>query len=185
MWTDVGGAATLGTLIHSLGCTFLTVGGHDLGFASVSEVPAPRKGDLARVEEDVRSDSVWFDRETRQVALVAEFERYSGKHKDLSPKVETLLLAQQRWGVSGYASLLLAYWSVGLVTLPDHDLACGASHARGFHARRGRARARQPQGAGPVLPVRRPRQGQDGLLRLENILPARRDHDDQVLRPTS
>jgi len=62
----------------------------------------------------VRSDSVWFDRATRRVALVAEFERYAGKQKDLSPKVETLLLAQ-RWGFED-ATLLLAYWSVGLVS---------------------------------------------------------------------
>jgi hypothetical protein len=63
---------------------------------------------------------VWFERSTRRVALVAEFERYAGKQKDLSPKVETLLLAQQRWACEG-ATLLLAYWSVGLVSLPDHD----------------------------------------------------------------
>jgi hypothetical protein len=91
----------------------------------VSEVPAPRQGILANVDQDVRSDSVWFDRSTRTSALVAEFERYSGKQKDLSPKVETLLLAQQRWECPN-ATLLLAYWSVGLVTVPDHD-GCAAS----------------------------------------------------------
>ncbi len=62
----------------------------------------------------------WFDRTTKRVALLAEFERCAGKKKDLRPKVETLLLAQQRWGCED-ATLLLAYWSVGLVTLPDHD----------------------------------------------------------------
>ena len=110
----------VGHLLHSLGCTFLTGVGRDLGFVSVSEVPAPRDGVLAQVEEDVRSDSVWFERSTRRVALIAEFERYAGKQKDLSPKVETLLLAHQRWACEG-ATLLLAYWSVGLVSLPDHD----------------------------------------------------------------
>jgi hypothetical protein len=166
MWTTWG-VQDAGHLIHSLGCTFLTVLGHDLGFASVSEVPAPRKGELARVKEDVRSDSVWFDRETRQVALVAEFERYSGKQKDLSPKVETLLLAQQRWGYPDTV-LLLAYWSVGLVTLPDHDslrsIACGGFQALGGVRVPGNLRARVLFFQFVV------QQGQDGLLRLENII---------------
>jgi hypothetical protein len=97
MWTEWG-IRDVSHLVHSLGCTFLTAIGRDLGVTVVSEVPAPRDGALAHVEEDVRSDSVWFDRQTRRVVLVAEFERYSGKQKDLSPKVETLLLAQHRWG---------------------------------------------------------------------------------------
>ncbi|TWA85141.1 hypothetical protein FBZ83_104413 [Azospirillum brasilense] len=119
MWTEWG-VRDVGHLVHSLGCTFLTAAGRDLGFAAVSEVPAPREGPLEHVEEDVRSDSVWFNRTTRRVALVAEFERYAGKQKDLRPKVQTLLLAQQRWACED-AILLLAYWSVGFVTLPDHD----------------------------------------------------------------
>src|SRR5258708_24902926 len=119
MWTEWG-VRDVGHLVHSLGCTFLTAVARDLGFAAASELPAPREGELAHVDEDVRSDSVWFDRKTRRVALLAEFERYSGKQKDLSPKVETLLLAQQRWGCDS-AMLLLAYWSVGFLTLPDPD----------------------------------------------------------------
>ncbi len=166
MWTTWG-VQDAGHLIHSLGCTLLTAVGRDLGFASVSEVPAPRQGELARVEEDVRSDSVWFDRETRRVALVAEFERYAGKQKDLSPKVETLLLAQQRWGCPE-AVLLLAYWSVGLVTLPDHDrlrsIARGGFQAHGGVRVPGNPRARVVFFQFVVRP------GQDGLLRLESII---------------
>ena len=166
MWTTWG-VQDAGHLIHSIGCTYLTAIGRDLGFASVSEVPAPRQGELARVEEDVRSDSVWFDRETRRVALVAEFERYAGKQKDLSPKVETLLLAQQRWGCPD-AVLLLAYWSVGLVTLPDHDslrsIARGGFHALGGVRVPGNPRARVVFFQFVVRP------GQVGLLRLESII---------------
>jgi hypothetical protein len=166
MWTTWG-VQDAGHLIHSLGCTFLTVVGRDLGFASVSEVPAPRQGELARVEEDVRSDSVWFDRETRRVALVAEFERYAGKQKDLSPKVETLLLAQQRWGCPD-ALLVLAYWSVGLVTLPDHNslrsIARGGFQALGGVRVPGNPRARVAFFQFVVRP------GPDGLLRLESII---------------
>lgn len=166
MWTEWG-VRDMGHLVHSLGCTFLTAVGRDLGFASVSEVPATREGPLAHVEEDVRSDSVWFERTTRRVALLAEFERYAGKQKDLSPKVETLLLAQQRWACQE-ATLLLAYWSVGLVSLPDHD-SLGNIVRGGFSATGG---VRVPGNPRATLVFYQfvVRAGQDGLLRLENIL---------------
>ena len=166
MWTEWG-VRDVGHLVHSLGCTFLTAVGRDLGFTSVSEVPAPREGPLAHVEEEVRSDSVWFDRATRRVALVAEFERYAGKQKDLSPKVETLLLAQQRWGCED-AMLLLAYWSVGLVSVPDHDNL--RSIVRGGFSATGGVRVPGNSRAKLVFYQFVVRAGQDGLLRLENIL---------------
>lgn len=166
MWTEWG-VRDVGHLVHSLGCTFLTAVGRDLGFAAVSEVPAPRRGPLSHVEEDVRSDSIWFDRTTKRVALVAEFERYAGKQKDLSPKVETLLLALQRWECED-ATLLLAYWSVGLVTLPNHDslrsIVRGGFNAMGGVHVPGNSKARL------VFYQFVVRTGQDGLLRLENII---------------
>ena len=166
MWTEWG-VRDVGHLGHSLGCTFLTAVGRDLDFASVSEVPAPREGPLAHVDEDVRSDSVWFERSNRRVALVAEFERYAGKQKDLSPKVETLLLAQQRWGCDD-ATLLLAYWTVGLVSLPDHD-GLRKIARQGYSAIGG---VRVPGNPRVKLVFYQfiVRAGQDGLLRLENIL---------------
>jgi hypothetical protein len=166
MWTEWG-VRDVGHLVHSLGCTFLTAAGRDLGFAAVSEVPAPREGPLAHVEEDVRSDSVWFDRTTRRVALLAEFERYSGQQKDLSPKVETLLLAQQRWGCED-AILLLAYWSVGLVTVPDHESL--RSIVRGGFSALGGVRVPGNPKARLIFYQFVVRAGQDGLLRLENII---------------
>lgn len=51
--------------------------------------------------------------------MLAEFERYTGQRKDLKPKVENLLLAQHRWEVPD-CKLLMAYWTEGLVSLPDH-----------------------------------------------------------------
>jgi len=166
MWTEWG-VHDIGHLVHSLGCTFLTAAGRDLGYAAVSEVPAPRGGPLAHVEEDVRSDSVWFDRTTRRVALVAEFERYAGKQKDLRPKVETLLLAQQRWACED-ATLLLAYWSVGLVTLPDHDSL--RSIMRGGFSAMGGVRVPGNPKARLIFYQFVARAGQDGLLRLESII---------------
>lgn len=166
MWTEWG-VRDVGHFVHSLGCTFLTAVGRDLGFTAVSEVPAPREGPLAHLEEDVRSDSVWFDRPTKRVALVAEFERYAGKQKDLSPKVETLLLAQQRWGCEK-ATLLLAYWSVGLVTVPDHDNL--RNIVRGGFQAIGGVRVPGNPNARLVFYQFVVRAGQDGLLRLEHIL---------------
>jgi len=166
MWTEWG-VRDAGHLVHSLGCTFLTAAGRDLGFVAVSEVPAPRVGPFAHVEEDVRSDSVWFERSTKRVALVAEFERYAGKRKDLSPKVETLLLAQRRWGCED-ATLLLAYWTVGLVTLPDHGSL--RSIARGVFSAVGGVRVPGNPSARLIFYQFVVRAGQDGLLRLENII---------------
>jgi hypothetical protein len=166
MWTEWG-VRDVGHLVHSLGCTFLTAVGRDLGFTAVSEVPAPHDGPLAHVEEDVRSDSLWFDRSTRRVALVAEFERYAGKQKDLSPKVETLLLAHQRWACEE-ATLLLAYWSVGLVSLPDHN---GLRNiVRGGFSATGGVRVPGNPIAKLIFYQFIVRAGQDGLLRLESIL---------------
>jgi hypothetical protein len=166
IWTEWG-VRDAGHLVHSIGCTFLTAVGRDLGFAAVSEVPAPRLGILGNVEQDVRSDSAWFDRSTRQPSLIAEFERYSGKQKDLSPKVETLLLAQHRWQCPS-ATLLLAYWTVGLVTLPDHDGLRNVVRG-GFQAASG-VRVPGNPSARILFYQFVVRDGQDGLLRLENIL---------------
>jgi len=166
IWT-VWGVRDAGHLIHSLGCTYLTTAGRDLGYVAVSEVPAPREGPLAQIEEDVRSDSVWFDRTTKRVSLVAEFERYAGKQKDLSPKLESLLLAQQRWRCRD-ATLLLAYWSIGLVSLPDHDKLRSIVR-EGFQAKGG-VRVPGNPGASVIFYQFVVRPGQDGLLRLENII---------------
>lgn len=166
MWT-AWGVRDSGPLVHSLGCTFLTSLGHQIGFASLAEAPAPRSGPYAHVEEDVRSDSVWFERFTRRVALIAEFERYAGKQKDLSPKVESLLLAQQRWACED-ATLLLAYWTIGLVSLPDHDGLRDIARS-GFLAMGGVRVPGNPT-AKVVFYQFIVREGRDGNLRLEHIL---------------
>lgn len=166
MWTDWG-VRDASHLVHSLGCTFLTAAGRALGLAAVSEVPAPREDVLAAVDQDVRSDSVWFDRNTRRVALIAEFERYTGKQKDLRPKVETLLLAQHRWAAPT-ATLLLGYWSIGLVTLPDHDGL--RSIVRGGFQLTSGVRVPGHPSARLVFYQFVVRAGQDGLLRLDSIL---------------
>ena len=118
IWTDWG-VEDCGITIHSLGLSYLVLAGRDFGYSTVTEMPSPRMGQFGQINADVRSDSIWFDSASRNVELLAEFERYSGKQKDLSPKVENLLLAQHRWG-NPNSILIMAYWTEGLVTLPDH-----------------------------------------------------------------
>jgi hypothetical protein len=99
--------------------------------------------------------------------LIAEFERYAGKQKDLSPKVETLLLAQHRWGCES-TTLLLAYWTIGLVTVPDHDNL--RSIVRGGFSAIGGVRVPGSSQTRLIFYQFVVQAGQDGLLRLERIL---------------
>ena len=120
IWTDWG-IEDYGVLIHSLGVTYLTLLGDRLGYVSVAEVPAPCKGQYAFVGDNVRSDSVWFERTTQVPLMIAEFERYSGKEdgSKLENKVRNLLLAQHRWETKAEL-LILAYWTKKLVSLPQN-----------------------------------------------------------------
>jgi hypothetical protein len=108
-----------GVSIHSLGLSYLAHAGKKLGFCAVTEIPAPRRGHYKHITADVRSDGAWFDRNSQKVEFLSEFERFEGRQKDLSQKVENLLLAQHRWE-NPNAVLLMAYWTEGLVSLPDH-----------------------------------------------------------------
>lgn len=110
------------TLIHSLGCSYWMALGHHLGYSGVVEVPSPLTYAI-RSNHDVRSDAVWFDKETQKPNLVVEFERYSGTNSDqikLTDKVKNLLLAHRRWDLQPDV-VALAYWTNGLKTLPDHQ----------------------------------------------------------------
>jgi hypothetical protein len=94
-----------------------------LGFEAVSEMPAPNDGPYAFVGDDVRNDSVWFAKQQHDPAVLVEFERYggSGDEGKLAGKVDNLLLAHHRWGKRPQ-TLVLAYWTKGLASLPDHAL---------------------------------------------------------------
>lgn len=166
MWTDWG-VLDAGPLIHSLGCTYFTALGQELGYAAVCEAPAPRPGELSHVEEDVRSDTAWFDRETQQAVTLVEFERYADKQKDLTPKLESLLLAQQRWA-QPEAALVLAYWSIGLVTVPDHRALRRV--VRGGFTARGGVRVPGNPRANLLFWQFIVRPGKDGLMRLDEIV---------------
>ncbi len=121
MWTDWG-ITDASCSIHSLGISFLTLLGQELGYVSISEFPIPRQGEYAEIGDDVRCDSIWFDRQTRTPVAIAEFERYSGleDRKKLAGKVKNLLLAHHRMA-DRPRWLILAYWTEGLVSLPNHS----------------------------------------------------------------
>jgi len=109
--------------IHSAGISFWSSLGQAMGYEAFSEMPAPQQGCYAFVGDDVRSDSVWFHKETGQPVLLVEFERYSGPidEEKLRAKADSLLLAHHRWGEKAECAVL-AYWTRGLRDLPDHDL---------------------------------------------------------------
>ncbi len=108
-------------MIHSLGVSCWNSLGHELGFMAVAECPAPFSGIAG---DDIRSDSVWFNKETRQPVVVVEFERYDGTENGrnkLLEKAENLLETNRRWhGVPQV--LILAVWSNGMVSAPDYKL---------------------------------------------------------------
>ena len=108
-------------MIHSLGVSCWNSLGHELGFMAVAECPIPFSGIAA---DDIRSDSVWFDKVKKQPVVIVEFERYDGTEhgrQKLMEKTENLLEASNRWGGIPQV-LILAAWSSGMVTTPDHHL---------------------------------------------------------------
>ncbi|ACN17950.1 hypothetical protein HRM2_49020 [Desulforapulum autotrophicum HRM2] len=121
-------------MVHSLGVSAWNTLGHELGFMAVAECPAP----FAAFADDIRSDSVWFDKTTGLPVVVIEFERYDGTEKGrqkMGEKAEHLLEANQRWG--GHPQvLILASWSKGMVSVPDHRNFCTMIH-QGFKNQKG------------------------------------------------
>lgn len=103
-------------LVHSLGCSVWNTLGHELGYTAVVEGPAP-----VASGNDIRSDSVWFDRSSNVPVVLIEFERYDGTDRGRSKLVEkltNLMEAAVRW--NGIPQLLvLSAWSPGLVSAPD------------------------------------------------------------------
>lgn len=163
------GVQDSGVLVHSLGCSFWTLLGARMGFIATSEVPAPALGAYRFTGVDVRSDSVWFGRESREPRLLLEFERYGGllDAGKLLGKVKNLLLAHHRWGETAEL-LVLAYWTNGLASLPRH-----AELARvlrqGFETP-ARERVYGSSKASLLFFQFVLREDQDGLLRLTEII---------------
>lgn len=120
IWTKQG-LGDYSCTLHSAGTTYWNTMGEALGYTSISEMPAPQNGPCAFVGDDVRSDSLWFDARNHEPLVVVEFERYARQSDEnkLVGKVDNLLLAYHRWGTKPRV-LVLAYWTKGLATLPNH-----------------------------------------------------------------
>ncbi|MCG7584802.1 hypothetical protein [Photobacterium sp. OFAV2-7] len=103
-------------ILHSLGCSVWNTLGHELGLMAVVEAPAP-----VGAGNDIRSDSVWFDRQSRQPEVLVEFERYDGTVRDkqkIEHKLSNLMEAYHRWECKPTV-LILSIWSQGVVSAPD------------------------------------------------------------------
>jgi hypothetical protein len=103
--------------IHSIGMNYLTSIGKTGGRLAVSEYPvrlSTAQSELAEAPAFVRPDVVWWDRQTRHIELIGEFERCevnSMKRQVLNEKVRNLLLAHRAIGVVPRI-LLLMLWAV-------------------------------------------------------------------------
>jgi hypothetical protein len=103
-------------LVHSMGCSVWNTLGHELGYMAVVEGPAP-----VASGNDIRSDSIWFDKDSNTPCVLIEFERYDGTDRSkrkLVAKLTNLMEAAMRWG-NQPGLLVLSAWSSGLVSAPD------------------------------------------------------------------
>jgi hypothetical protein len=117
VWTSHG-VKDEDVFIHSIGCSVWNTLGHELGYMAIVEGPAP-----VASGNDIRSDSVWIDKETNSPLVLIEFERYDGSPKgksQLLKKLVNLMEAANRWEDKPVL-LVLSAWSPGLVSAPDFE----------------------------------------------------------------
>ena len=98
-WTDWG-VADESHAVHSLGLSYLTRVGQELGYVAACEFPV--------AGHHVRADAVWWDRTTRRPSAMFEFERLKDG-SELVGKVRNLMRAWH--ATEGTATLLgLVFW---------------------------------------------------------------------------
>ncbi len=140
-----GRVSDVGLAIHSLGLNYLAAFGRSLGCPSVTEFPLVSEGtsNLGRQSDftglEVRPDVVWFDRQSRDPVLLAEFERYEEvptKRRLVFEKAENLVLAHHL-SPGLQRILLLALWTFTGVTVGGIGEIC--THVRSGFRRGGRA----------------------------------------------
>ena len=112
--------------VHSLGIHYLALIGRRGGWIAVPEYPVRLtlpSGQLADGPIFVKPDVVWWNRESRQAELIAEFERYEPgltKRQILQEKVRNLLLAHRALGPAP-RSLVLVLWTVSGMPIQGRD----------------------------------------------------------------
>jgi hypothetical protein len=110
------GVTDVDVIVHSLGCSVWNTLGHELDYMAVVERPAP-----VASGNDIRSDSVWFDKDNIAPCVLVEFERYDGTERGknkLIEKLKNLMEAAMRWD-NQPVLLVLSAWNSGLVSAPD------------------------------------------------------------------
>jgi hypothetical protein len=103
--------------IHSLGCNYLTAIGRASGFWAMSEYPirVPKQGN----GHSIRPDVAWWERSSREVALLGEFERAEPRNSaKLVEKARNLLHAHHALGERPRVLVLLA-WAITGTNLGD------------------------------------------------------------------
>ena len=96
--------------IHSLGCNYLSALGRSLGFWTISDYPirVPRSHN----GHSVRPDVVWWAKNTAEVVLLGEFERFDPRAPSkLVDKTRNLLQVHHALGERPRI-LLLAGWTL-------------------------------------------------------------------------
>lgn len=101
------GARDEDALVHTLGVNLLGSLGRAAGYIVLVEYPVPRAQSWQK--KVVRVDAAWIDRETRQAAVLAEFERFS--MDSVLEKQTNLYVAAHGCEVPP-AVLLLCVWAV-------------------------------------------------------------------------
>lgn len=150
--------------MHSLGCSVWNTLGHELGYMAVAEGPAP-----AGSGDNIRSDSIWFEKETIAPHVLIEFERYDGSDRSkakLVEKLTNLMEASLRWGHQPDL-LILSGWSSGLVSAPDFS-ALEAIYRQGVSNSKG-SRIPTPPSGSLLLHRMVLQPGADDLLRLKHM----------------
>lgn len=161
---DQHGLKDSDVLMHSIGCSVWNTLGHELGFMAVVEGPAP-----AASGNNIRSDSIWFEKATLSPRVLIEFERYDGSERGkakLEEKLTNLMEASLRWGHQPDL-LILSAWSSGVVSAPDFSV-LERKYREGILNSKG---TRIPRPATGALLLHRMflQPGVDGLLRLKHM----------------
>ncbi len=151
-------------MIHSLGCSIWNTLGHELGYMAVVEGPVP-----VASGNDIRTDSVWFDKTDHEPVVLIEFERYDRTERGfakLEEKLGNLIEASMRWKDRPQLVVLSA-WSPGLVSAPDFD-ALETMFRRGFSNTKG-ASIPPPSNCKLLLHRLVLGKSQSGLLQLQHM----------------
>ncbi len=153
--------------IHSLGCNYLTAFGRSLNFLACTEYPIRLRQNTE--SSIVRADVAWWDRDTEQPLLIAEFERCEPGRAALSltTKARNLLHAHRVLPPGPRVLLLMGWKRSGI---PAGDISgVRAVISNGFCAADGHAL----RGLGPdsrfILAIADMAADSDNVMRLAKI----------------